>query len=174
MFLLTIHEIEDNKIKNISTDVMHKKAYYQLSLIFTAFLHVDLINIGFLTACVFIRSWWRCTFWMTSPMTLNPHKIDNNVIIASLKSEPMGKLINRIPGLRLLISCLPGLASRTHVGSLCKPRDSRSVLKALPDKLDIKGHSPSILYFISVHVRRFTNVPWPIPLLCSMESERRT
>ena len=40
---------------------------------------------------------------MTSPMTPNRHKIDNYVIMASLKSEPMGKLINRIPGLRLLI-----------------------------------------------------------------------
>ena len=46
----------------------------------------------------------------------------------------MGKLINRIPGLRLLISSLPGSALRTHV------------LKALPGKLDIKRHSPSILY----------------------------
>ena len=37
-------------------------------------------------------------------MTPNRHKIDNYVITASLKSEPMGKLINRIPGDRLLIS----------------------------------------------------------------------
>ena len=35
----------------------------------------------------------------------------------------MGKLINRIPGSRLLISSLPGLALRTHVESLGKPRD---------------------------------------------------
>ena len=35
----------------------------------------------------------------------------------------MGKLINRIPGLRLLISSLPGSALRTHVESLDKPRD---------------------------------------------------
>ena len=58
----------------------------------------------------------------------------------------MGKLINRIPGLHLLISSLPGSASRTHVESLGKPRDSTSVLTALPGKLDIKRHSPSILY----------------------------
>ena len=44
------------------------------------------------------------------------------VIIASFKSEIMGKLINRIPGLRLLISSLPGSALRTHVESLGKPR----------------------------------------------------
>ena len=37
-------------------------------------------------------------------------KIENYVIIASLKSETMGKLINRIPCSCLLISSLPGLA----------------------------------------------------------------
>ena len=56
----------------------------------------------------------------------------------------MGKLINRIPGLRLLISSLPGSALRTLVESAM----STSVLKALPGKLDIKRHSPSILYKI--------------------------
>ena len=50
-------------------------------------------------------------------------KIENYVIIASLKSETMGKMIKRIPGLSLLISSLPGLALRTHVESLSKPRD---------------------------------------------------
>ena len=35
----------------------------------------------------------------------------------------MGKLINRIPGSSLLISCLPGSALRTHVESLGEPRD---------------------------------------------------
>ena len=35
----------------------------------------------------------------------------------------MDKLINRIPGSRLLISSLPGSALRTHVESLGKPRD---------------------------------------------------
>ena len=43
---------------------------------------------------------------MTSLMTLNQH--DNYIIIASLKSETMGKLISRIPGECLLISSLPG------------------------------------------------------------------
>ena len=47
----------------------------------------------------------------------------NHVIIASLQSETMSKLINRIPGLSLLISSLPGSASRTHVELLDKPRD---------------------------------------------------
>ena len=60
---------------------------------------------------------------MTSLMTLNQHKHQNYVIIASLKSETMGKLINRIPGSRLLISSLPGSALRTLVESLGKPHD---------------------------------------------------
>ena len=60
---------------------------------------------------------------MTSPMTLNQQKIKNYVIIASLKSESMGKLINRIPGSRLLISRLPGSDLRTHVEILGKPRN---------------------------------------------------
>ena len=58
---------------------------------------------------------------MASLMTLNQNK--NYVIIASLKSDITGKIINRIPGSRLLISSLPGSALRTHVESLGKPRD---------------------------------------------------
>ena len=52
----------------------------------------------------------------------------------------MAKLINRIPGSRLLISSLPGSALRTHVESLGKPRDVNIILKTLPGKLDIKRH----------------------------------
>ena len=50
-------------------------------------------------------------------------KKENYVIVAGLKSDTMGKLINRIPGLRLLLSILPSSALRTHVESLGKPRD---------------------------------------------------
>ena len=60
---------------------------------------------------------------MTLLMTLNQQKIKYHVIIASLKSETMGKLINRIPDSRLLISSLSGSALRTHVESLGKPHD---------------------------------------------------
>ena len=79
-------------------------------------------------------------------MTLNRQKNDNYVTIASLNHESACKLIKRIPGLRLLISNLPGSASRTHVESLGKPHDSTSVLEALPGKVAIKRHSTSILY----------------------------
>ena len=53
-------------------------------------------------------------------MPLSGH---DDVIIASLKSETKGKLMNRIPGSCLLISSLPGLALRMHVESLGKPCD---------------------------------------------------
>ena len=43
------------------------------------------------------------------------NKIDNYAIIAYLKSVAIGKLINIIPGLRPLISSLPGWALRTQV-----------------------------------------------------------
>ena len=65
-------------------------------------------------------------------MTLNKDtKIENYIIIASLKSETMGKLINRIPGSRLLISSLPGSALRTLVESLGKPRDVKKRSQSL-------------------------------------------
>ena len=68
---------------------------------------------------------------MTSLMTLNQQKIENHVIIASLKSESTGKLINRISGSRLLISSLPGSALRMHVESLGKPRDVNKCSQSL-------------------------------------------
>ena len=60
---------------------------------------------------------------MMSLMMLNQHKFENYVIIASLKSETMGPLINRMLGECLLISSLSGSPFRTHVESLGKPRD---------------------------------------------------
>ena len=65
-------------------------------------------------------------FLKTSLMALNQDKIENYAIIASLKSETMRKLINRIPGSRYLshlISSLPASALRTHVKSLGKSHD---------------------------------------------------
>ena len=65
------------------------------------------------------RSHWYTHQWAFGSGEL---KIKNNVIIASFKSETMGKLTKRIPGLHLLISSLPGSALRMHVESLRKPR----------------------------------------------------
>ena len=70
----------------------------------------------------------------------------------------MDKLINRIPGLHLLISSLPVSALRTLVESLASLVMSTSVLKALPGKLDIKRHSPSILYIAKLPSRQLFNI----------------
>ena len=85
---------------------------------------------------------------MTSLMTLNQHENRKYVIIANLKSETMGKLINRISGSRLLLSSLPGSALRSLMNRSAGLVMSTSVLKALPGKLDMKRHSPSILYLL--------------------------
>ena len=58
-------------------------------------------------------------------------KIKNYVIIASLKSETMGNLVNRIPSARLLISSLPGSALRRHVEWLGKPGDVNKCSQSL-------------------------------------------
>ena len=58
-------------------------------------------------------------------------KIENYVIITSLKSETIGKLINRISGSRILISSLPGSALRMHVESLGKPHDNNKPSQSL-------------------------------------------
>ena len=64
----------------------------------------------------------------------------------------MGKLKKRKPGARFLTSSLPGSASRTHVESQGLPLDSTKILEALPGKLDIKRHSPSVLFSIPYFV----------------------
>ena len=55
--------------------------------------------------------------------TESTQKIENYALIASVKSETMDKVINRIKCSHLLISILPGSASRSHVESFGKPRD---------------------------------------------------
>ena len=58
-------------------------------------------------------------------------KTENYVIIASLTSETMGKLKNRIAGSCLLISSLQGLALRMHVEWLGKPRNVKKLSQSL-------------------------------------------
>ena len=64
-------------------------------------------------------------------MTLNQNKNQNYVIIASLKSETMGKLFNRIPGSRLLILSLPSSVLRTHIEALSKFDDGNTHSQSL-------------------------------------------
>ena len=84
----------------------------------------------------------------------------------------LSKLINRIPGSRLLILIIikftrisfensnPCLVNKRHSPSILynldkpppppPPAMSTGVLKALPSKFDIKRHSPSILYISAI------------------------
>ena len=75
-------------------------------------------------------------------------KNKNYVIIASLKSELMGKLINRIPGSRPLISSLPGWALRMHVASRCQKAFSKPCLVNLISK---DTHLVFSMYVSSCH-----------------------
>ena len=108
-------------------------SFYQLPLLLTALSHIAWKTVSISrhvplsghNDIAFFE--WRCKWrWINT-------KIENYIIMASLKRETIGKLINRMPGSRLLISSLPGSASLVM---------STSVLKALPGKLDIKRHSP--------------------------------
>ena len=100
---------------------------------------------------------------MTSHITLIQHKrIRNYIIIASLKRKTKGKLINRIPGLRLLKSTLPGLALKTHVESLGKPRDVNKCPQSVAWSTDINNPTHSILY-ISASLAMSTSVIRALP-----------
>ena len=79
-------------------------------------------------------------------MTLNQHKIEKFVIIVSFMRETIGKVINRIPGSRLLVSSLPCLAFRTHVESLGKACDVIKRSQSLDWLTGIKRNLPIILY----------------------------
>ena len=153
---------------------------YQFPLILTALLHVDLINVAYLTAYAFIRSSWRCTILndVVNDVESTRQSITTctvYVVIASLKSEPTCKL----PGSRLLISSLPGKASRMLVESLgysdikfarlsfenaCWTARQASQFnmrsRSLAFKLDIRRHSSGILhlshcFLYGIHVTKF-------------------
>ena len=63
-----------------------------------------------------------------------------------MKSELTCELINRLPGSCLLISVYQARLQERVLNRLASLAMSTSVLKALSGKLDIKRHSPSILY----------------------------
>ena len=62
-------------------------------------------------------------FALLNDFANDAESIQNYIIFTSLKSETMGKLIKRMPGLCILISSLQGSALRPHVESLDNPRD---------------------------------------------------
>ena len=93
---------------------------YHLPLILTALLYVDLINVAYYGMCLYQ---FMLTLHFLNDVVNDIELTQKSINIASLSSELACKLINRIPGSRLLISSLPGSASGRHVESLCKPRD---------------------------------------------------
>ena len=86
---------------------------YQSSLKLTELCQHNLINVSYLTACYLYQV--LMTLHLFNDVTYDAE--------STQKCSTMGKLINRIPGSRLLILSLPGSALRTHVESLGKPRD---------------------------------------------------
>ena len=60
----------------------------------------------------------------------------------------MGKLINRIPGSRLLTSSLPGSALRTHVESLGKPPDVNIVMFSKPCLVNLISKDTHLVFSI--------------------------
>ena len=118
-----------------------RSSIYQSPLILTELFQHNLINVSHLTACYLYQVMMTLHFLNdVANDAESTYKIKKYVIECST----MDKLINIIPGSRLLISSLPGSALRTHVESLGKPRDVNKRSQSLC--LDIKIHSPSILY----------------------------
>ena len=77
----------------------------------------------------------------------------------------LGKLLNRIPGSGVLISSLPGSAKESMLNQSASLAMSTSIFEALPGKLDIKRHSPSILYlFGSIHSKNPCVLPLFVPV----------
>ena len=89
-----------------------------------ALLHVGLINVVNLTGMCLYEFIMTLHFLNDGVNYIESiRKIDSYVIIVSLNSKSAGKLINRLPGLRLLISSSQSSALRTHIELLGKPRD---------------------------------------------------
>ena len=123
--------------------------FYQLPLTLTALLHVDLINVANLTACVFInyvpQVWASLAFLCCGPWAR--HIYPSLVLVQPRKNHPclterllMGrkesnqtKFINYV-----IIASLTSESASQVINRI--PGDSTSVLEALPGKLDIKRH----------------------------------
>ena len=88
--------------------------FFQSPLILTELFQHDLINFSYLTACYLYQVMMMlhflndvaCDAESTQTSKLRHNRFE--------ECSTMGKLINRIPGSRLLISSLPGSALRTH------------------------------------------------------------
>ena len=80
-------------------------------------------------------------------MTLNRHKHHYSDSL-DRRVNQLGKLINRTPGVCLLIKVFQAWFQEYMLNHLTSLAMSSSVLEALPGKLDIKRHSPINLYLL--------------------------
>ena len=97
---------------------------YQSPLLLTELFQHNLINVSYLMACYLYQVMMTLHFFndvANDAESTQNQKLRHNHSFEEWST--MGKLINRIPGSRLLVSSLPGSALRTHVESLGKPRD---------------------------------------------------
>ena len=109
---------------HVTAHMYHILMVYQSPLILTELFQHNLINVSYLTACYLYQVMMRLHSFndvANDAESTQNQKICHNRCFEEWST--MGKLINKIPGSRLLISSLPGSALRTHVESLGKPRD---------------------------------------------------
>ena len=91
-------------------------AFYQSPLILIELFQHNLINVSYLTACYLYQVMMTLHFFndvANDAESTQNQKLRHNRCFEEWST--MGKLINRIPGSRLLISSLPGKALRTLV-----------------------------------------------------------
>ena len=112
---------------------MSRFLFYQLPLIIiNCIVARCLINVVYLMICCLYQVMMTLHFLNdVANDSESTQKNEKYVIIASVKSERMGKLINIIPDSCLLISSLPGSALRTLVESLAKPHDVNKCSQSL-------------------------------------------
>ena len=84
---------------------------------------LDIKNVIYLTACALSGSDDVALLNDVANEAESTQKLIIKSYSLVSRVNQLGKLINRIPGSCLLISSLPGSASRTHVELLGKPRD---------------------------------------------------
>ena len=144
MNTLSIKSIRREKFRNSESNFKQKQPiialyfesetvlkFYQLPLILTELFQHDLINFSYLMACYLYQV--MMTLHFLNDVAYDAESTQTSKLRHNRFEEcsTMGKLINRIPGSRLLISSLPGSALRTHVESLGKPRDVNMLSQSL-------------------------------------------
>ena len=109
------------------------KTIYQSPLMLTELFQHDLINFSYLTACYLYQVMMTLHFFNDvayDAESTQTSKLRHNRFE---ESSTMGKLINRIPGSRLLISSLPGSFSKPCLVNLIS-KDTHLVFSISRDR----------------------------------------